>query len=437
MSYSEIENEHHEEISSAIVQLRNEVEKLWLSERNQRGQALACEDDYRARSLYESSAAYADAARRVAQVSQQFDELESFRAGAMEAIGPVQTRDELEAELAAQTRFAVVSGQRAQWLESQISALAETLGAVSDASTEDVIGAADNAVKTMRRFQGIREHAMKIITDQASLGQLRLDTLVDVVTVLLDGDHPEQLKRIRIALGADVPDVVVPGPLKLELPEGLLEQFRRVARKEPAEWSTSGYQPTLGELVTGYDVTDVDGETLTGKVTFVDDAVTIERPRYRSVHGWYLSYASLDRTELRAANAQEVAAYEWDRQLVQEQNASLPPEVTSPEGEWKIAQGTQLDLTPAKPWGPMPGQIVTVPRADDGERVPVQFVALNMANPYKAIVQLPGELQTADGVDHVWESREVDVTDLAPALPDQVNAFTAELEAKGLDGTIR
>lgn len=433
MSYAETENEHHEAISTGIVDLRNTVAQLWGSAANQRGQALACTDADTARAYYESSHAYADAAQRVGAVAQHFEESESYRAGAMEAIGPVLTYDELERRLKTADSAAKASAGRVEFLETQFGILDAELGGQGRATTEEIVTWAAATAKALRRFRGIRDSAVNLL-DKVG-GQYSAHTLVDLLTILLDGDGPETLAKFKAATGVDQPATV--RPLVLEIPEGLAEQFRRVARREPNDWSTSGYQPALGELVTGYDVTDVDGETITGKVTFVDDAVTIERPRYRSAHGWYLSYSSLDRTELRAANAQEVAAYERDRQLVQEQNTALLVPATAPEGEWKIAEGTQLDLTPAKPWIPESGQIVTALRADDGERVPVQFVQLDTQDHSHAIVQLPGELQTADGVDHVWETRKVDTADLAPAFPAQMNAFTAELVAKGLDGTIR
>lgn len=522
MSYSDTENEHHEAISGGIVALRNEVAKLTASSHNMRGQGLACEDPDRARALYESAAAYADAAYRVGTIANDFEQAESYRAGAMEAIGPVPTYDELEGRAAMQGRLATVAAERAAHLENLISGLDADLGGAPHATTEEVLQAAARAAHDARRFQGIREHAIKVITDQVEQGTHSLGTIGDVLTELLDDEQPELLRRVRLAVGADVPAPTVGThevrPLKLKIPPGLAEQFRRVARKEPADWSATGYQPSVGEIVSGFDVTDVDGERTVGKITYVDtDAVTVELARHRAALGWYLGYASLDRTELRPADGPESSTWTHNLQLLQQANpgalkdsallASGHLDNTTPYvgkldngglfvglfvgttdqgrvklqrpikgeaglGSWgvrleevdpetvstadpataqefhKLVERAEAEIhgidleaeAPGKeltPWTPEPSQIVTAMGTADGKRLPVQFVALDSKDPSKAVIQLPGELQTADGVDHVWETRKVDTADLAPALPAQMNAFMAELEAKGLDGMIR
>jgi hypothetical protein len=145
MSYADTENEHHEAISTGIVALRNEVAKLTASAHNMRGQGLACDDADRARALYESSAAYADAAYRVGLIVNDFEQAESYRAGAMEAIGPVLKYDALEAELV-----------------------------------------------TLR---GIREHAISLLT--ANLPKANAHTALDVLAILLDGRDQQALERLR------------------------------------------------------------------------------------------------------------------------------------------------------------------------------------------------------------------------------------------------
>jgi len=305
MSYAETENEHHEAISTGIVHLRNGVAKLWASAANQRGQAIACSDADRARALYESSHAYADAAHRIGEISQEFEEAESFRAGAMEAIGPVPTYDALEQQALSAERAAKSSRERAEFLEKLISGLDADLGGTPRATTEDVLQDAARAARDARRFQGIRDSAVNLL-DKIG-GQYSAHTLVDLMTILLDGDAPETLAKFKA-------QVVKPEPLLVKIPEGLAEAAKRVTQPRR-------YDPSVGEIVTGHDVTDVDGELTTGKITYVDtDAVTVELARHRESLGWHLGYALLDRTELRPANAQESNAWTRNLQLLREEN---------------------------------------------------------------------------------------------------------------------
>lgn len=311
MTYSETENEHQESISAAIVHLRNEVARLFGSASNMRGQGLACDDPERARALYESGAAYADAARRIGEVQQEFEQADSFRAGAMEAIGPVLTYDALEQQTLSAERALKSMTERVTYLESQFRIVDAELGGNGRASTDELVVWVASTAKALRRFRGIREHAMKIVEEQTEQGIQSLGTLADVVTVLLDGEYPEVLRRLRVALGADVPDVVA-GKFEVPFPEPevprpsvlgeLHEQIQRVTGQAPV----ARFEPSVDQIVTGYDVTDVDGDLTTGRVTFVaSDAVTVELPKYRASTGWYVTHVSLDRTDLRPALPQE------------------------------------------------------------------------------------------------------------------------------------
>lgn len=421
MSYAETENEHHEAISTGIVALRNEVAKLTASAHNMRGQGLACDDAERARALYESSAAYADAAYRVGTIVNDFEQAESYRAGAMEAIGPVPTYDALEQQALSAERAAKSSRERAEFLEGQIGLLDEVLGGEGRASAEEVIDSVAATARAVRRFRGIRDSAVNLL-DKVG-GQYSGHTLLDLMTILLDGDAPETLAKFKA-------QVVKPEPLLVKIPEGLAEAAKRVTQPRR-------YDPSVGEIVTGHDVMDVDGELTTGKITYVDaDFVTVELARHRAQLGWHLGYASLDRTELRPANAQESNAWTRNLQLLREQNpAALKDSALLLEPDHLVAQvhGVEPEATT---WVPQPGQIV-VALDNDGKRAPVQFVALDTQRHDQAIFQLPGKLETADGVEYVWETRRIDVANLRPALPHEMNAFTGELKAKGLDAVIR
>lgn len=417
MSYSQTDDEYHDGISTAIVELRNETARLWASARNMRGQGLACENPERSRALYESAAAYADSAQRVGEVVQTFNELDSFRAGAMEAIGPVPRYDDVVAHNL--TLQGEVDGCReySSSLNDQLSIMDAALGGDGAGTPDEITGRVETMAKELRRFRGIRDTAVSLLDSTSA--RYTAHTLVDLLTILLDGDAPETLTKFR--------DAVLPKTEPLKLPKispEVGEQIKRVAAQ-----STVAFQPVVDQLVTGHNVTDVDGEPTTGRVTFVDsDAVTVELPRYHERTGWHLGYASLDRTELRPSLPHEVNTFVYNLKLAKDEGAGADP---------NLMNTRRLDEVTTERWHPKPGEIVTALRFDDGERVPVQYVGPHTGDGMASVVQIPSELQTADGVDHRWETRKVDTADLAPASPDQVAAFTAELEAKGLNGVIR
>lgn len=136
---------------------------------------------------------------------------------------------------------------------------------------------------------------------------------MDLLTILLDGDAPETLTKFR--------DAVLPKTEPLKLPKispEVGEQIKRVAAQ-----STVAFQPVVDQLVTGHNVTDVDGEPTTGRVTFVDsDAVTVELPRYHERTGWHLGYASLDRTELRPSLPHEVNTFVYNLKLAKDEGVT-------------------------------------------------------------------------------------------------------------------
>lgn len=417
MSYSDTENEHHEAISGGIVALRNEVAKLTASAHNMRGQGLACDDADRARALYESGAAYADAAYRVGAIVNDFEQAESYRAGAMEAIGPVPTYDELGGRLAQAESSAKAASNRVEFLEGQISLLDEALGGEGRASTEEVVNWAAATARALRRFRGIRDAAVHLL-DKVG-GQYSAHTLVDLMTILLDGDSPETLAKFKAT-------VVQPEPL-LKLPKispELGEQIKRLAGSLVTP--SARFEPSVDQLVTGHDVTDVDGELTTGRVTFVDtDAVTVELARYHERTGWHLGYASLDRMELRPSLPPEVNAFVRNLQLAKADGVTEEPDAN-------LLTRTSLDDVAQTSGTPEPGDIVIVTEGGVGQAA--QFVGLD-TSPLYTIVQIPEEASVGDG--HVWAKRRVHTAALSKAAPDQVGDFLQELEAKGLDSVIR
>jgi len=417
MSYSDTENEHHEAISGGIVALRNEVAKLTASAHNMRGQGLACDDPDRARALYESAAAYADAAYRVGTIVSDFEQAESYRAGAMEAIGPVPGYDDVVAHNL--TLQSEVDGCReyTDRLNDQLAIMDAALGGNGTASLEEIAIWVEGTAKALRRFRGIRDSAVNLL-DKVG-GQYSAHTLVDLMTILLDGDSSETLAKFKAT-------VVQPEPL-LKLPKispELGEQIKRLAGSLATP--SARFEPSVDQLVTGHDVTDVDGELTTGRVTFVDtDAVTVELARYHERTGWHLGYASLDRTELRPSLPHEVDAFVRNLQLakddglIEEKDANLL--TTRPLDDVAQTLGT-----------PEPGDIVIVTEGGVGQAA--QFVGLD-TSPLYTIVQIPEEASVGDG--HVWAKRRVHTAALSKAAPDQVGDFLQELEAKGLDSVIR
>lgn len=308
MTYTETENEHHEAISGGIVALRNEVAKLTGSAHDMRSRAAVCNDPERARALYESSAAYADAAYRVGNIVNDFEQAESYRAGAMEAIGPVPSYDALQSRnLTLQSELDGTREHRAR-LADALNVVDAALGGNGTASPEDLGVWAEGTAKALRRFRGIRDSATNLL-DKVG-GQYSAHTLVDLFTILLDGDQPEMLAKFKAA--------VVPMPKLPKISPELGEQIERVTG---AVARLKRYEPGVGEIVSGYDVTDVDGDRTVGKITYVDtDAVTVEMARHREAIGWYLGYSSLDRAELRPANTQESATWSRNLQLLKQEN---------------------------------------------------------------------------------------------------------------------
>ena len=342
MSYSEIENEHHEAISGGIIALRNEVAKLTASAHNMRGQGLACDDPDRARALYESAAAYADAAQRVGTVANDFEQAESYRAGAMEAVGPVPTYDTLERELKTQTELAKASNNVVAGLQQHLLVMDAALGGNGTATYEEITTWVEGTAKALRRFRGIRDAAVNLLDKVGA--QYSAHTLVDLLTILLDGDNPTTLAKFKAA-------VVQPEPL-LKLPKispELSEQIKRLAGS--LALPDLGFKPVLDQLVTGRDVIDVDGEVITGRTVHVeDDFVNVQLAKHRADRGWYFTHVSLGRTELRPALPHEVNAFVRNLQLAKDENPGLMSDNVSVETEGEDATAPQVgqlsDTTP-------------------------------------------------------------------------------------------